>query len=833
MADNIMGGYGSSDITANIEVNLNNIDRSTQDAATLASQLKDWGSSIEAANKQLQDYNTTQSEMLQTASDLAEAHESIVKAARELREISAASNVNLRDMAQNAREIQSALSGLGGASGAPYIPGMSSASPASVVDSSLSPGMGMPGAPEATPSDFGMSSGGGTDLITSLANASLLGGGGRGGGGSGTSASVKDGIYEAGSAEDSSYGQSMAKKMLGINYWMPGGKAAALGRYIDRLSNGGVTSSLGGYVSKYKGIFGTPTQDLNSTGEAAFSDYMKKQGFINAAGKGISAEAANSMLGDASSGMTLDAIQGGAVAAAEAGGLGVIAEGGLLGSLGGLMAAAAPIAAVGYLGMQGYNAYANFQKQGQLLGSLTGENNSGKMVGMEATDFLGTLFNPRMGYGAAKEIQMTGLSAGYQGDVNGVFNNASGGAGLLGQYTSFASNAYQQYGISPQESLSMFQAGIIQAGASVTDLSGALRNLANTSQTTNTSFAVLQEQFTSFLSGIASVGGTGNAAIQLATANALTNQNNPLLSGAGSTASMLQGQVGQALAAQQMGVSYTQMFNITGTPQGLQAASQASNQVFLNILRNMGLSPGMPNLKNAVGSMAYALPTILTQLGITNPKGGAWTEQTAVDYTMNALSLNGQGENASVGSGNEVKNLFAKLTGGKAGSEGLKNMLADIDRTEIGHQGGSTALDAIAAKNNTTYETEYKLTPELQKRLGLSSQYISGSGIMGLSAANQKLVAASIDQGKTTIGERFSDGTTMGFNNKNSLANLYNNKTLAGINNGSLTQVELGPKAAKLFELINNPSQLSNFNTQDRARSGNGSNTTQTPMHIQ
>jgi hypothetical protein len=662
MADNIMGGYGSSDITANIEVNLNNIDRSTQDAATLASQLKDWGSSIEAANKQLQDYNTTQSEMLQTASDLAEAHEKIVSAARELREISAASNVNLRDMAQNAREIQSALSGLGGSSGAPYIPGMSSASPASVVDSSLSPGMGMSGAPAATPSDFGGSSGDGSgragSMLSSLIAASS--GGGEPGGGSGTPASVKDGIYSASSVEGGHYGQELSKKILGINYWMPGGKAAALGRYVDRLSGGKFTDTLGGYVKKYPRIFGTPTQDLNTSGEEAFSNYMGKQGFVDLSGRGISAKVADEMFQSGDPAMTAGLIQGGAVEAAKAGGLGVVAEGGLLGSLGGLMTAAAPYAAAAYVGQKLYNTYATYSRQGQLLGSLTGENNSNKMVGIEATDFLGTLFNPRLGYGTAKEIQMTGLSAGYQGDVNGVFNNASGGRGLLGQYTSFASNAYQQYGISPQESLSMFQSGIIQAGASVTDLSGALRNLANTSAVTNTSFSVLKEQFTSFLSGIAAGGGTGNAAVQLATADALTNQNNPLLSGAGSTASILTSQVGQALVAQQMGVSYTQMFNISRTPVGLQREGEAANQVFLNYLRNMGLTPGMPNLENAVGSMAYALPTILTQLGIKNPSGGAWNENTAYTYTVKALGNGGQGENASVGSSNSVSNLFKK-----------------------------------------------------------------------------------------------------------------------------------------------------------------------------
>jgi len=189
MADNIMGGYGSSDITANIEVNLNNIDRSTQDAATMASQLKDWGSSIEAASKQLQDFSGVQEEMLGEAEQLADSYERIVRAARELKDLSTSTNVNLSDSARNFREIQSAAAGLSG-SGAGYTPGVSSTAPASVVDGGGIPGLGMLGAPEPTDADYGMpvgsggfGGGGGGGLLGGLINASLAGRrGGRGGG---------------------------------------------------------------------------------------------------------------------------------------------------------------------------------------------------------------------------------------------------------------------------------------------------------------------------------------------------------------------------------------------------------------------------------------------------------------------------------------------------------------------------------------------------------------------------------------------------------------------------------------------------------------------------
>ena len=273
MADNIMGGYDSSDITANIEVNLNNIDRSTQDAATLASQLQDWGSSIEAANKQLQDYNTSQEELLQTSEQLADVSERIVEAARQLKEISASSTVNFRDLAQNAREIQNALGGLGGV-GTPYVPGVSGSSGGGGGGGGGDiPGGGMPGAPDYGPDDYGTD---GSSIISDVLAAASAGSKPYTGKKRATSP-----VSTAGEEEGPSHGDKMAKKMLGINYWMPGGKLAALGRYVDKLSEGKISSRLSTMVTNHPRIFGTGETPgtAETIDEGLYSSIMAKNGF--------------------------------------------------------------------------------------------------------------------------------------------------------------------------------------------------------------------------------------------------------------------------------------------------------------------------------------------------------------------------------------------------------------------------------------------------------------------------------------------------------------------------------------------------------------------------
>jgi len=818
MADNIMGGYNSSDITANIEVNLNNIDRSTQDAATLAAQLQDWGSSIEAANKQLQDYNTSQEDLLQTSEKLADVSERIVDAARQLKEISASSNVNFRDLAQNAREIQNALSGLGGGVAGPYVPGVSSTTPASLSGDLMSGG-GMPGAPDYMPDDYGADS---SSVFPDLIAASAASTKGYTGKRRATAAASTDPAEAAGP----SYGDRMVKKMLGINYWMPGGKLAALGRYIDKFSEGKVSARLSSMVTKHPGIFGSEgvAATAEKIDEGLYRNMMAKASFADAHGIGLGpAEARAMAAADGAAPELIDAVAAAEAAAVVPGVAGVAAGGGLIGSLASAAVPLAGIAAAGYIGMKAYNAYATYQQQGQLLGSLTGENNAGKMVGMEANDFVRTLFNPRLSYGTAKEIQMTGLAAGFQGDVNGVFNGGTGAnAGLLGQYTGFASSSYQKYGMSPQDSMQMFNSAIIDAGGTVQQLTGALENLAQVSATTNTSFKQLQANFTNQASLLGGLGMQGGTALYAAESLSLANSGNSAADvylqkqNIGGTGGLLQNTSGIALTAAAAGMSFTQAFGQMGTSKGAASLLSGTNSAILAILKNsLGLYPGMPNLELAISNNLYQAYVILSKLLPEGPdgKGAQWTPQAAHDWLKKELSGAGGGESVAAGSASDLTGLVNTLTGGKTGTAGVNNAINTI----AGALGGTTGLTL----GHTGSEIE------------IDGKWQALNTISNMDPKQQQQVLTDLLQGKDKVRDyTLGLGSTSSSGKAQTLADLMNNSTLQGINNGSITQsqmqVELGPKAAALFELINNPQKLTNQQLKYLSSMGLNVNTHQT-----
>jgi hypothetical protein len=812
MADNIMGSYGSSDITANIDVNLNNIDRSTQEAATLASQLKDWGTSIEAANKQIIDYTTSQSELLQMSESIADAHERIVNAARELKEISAASNVNLRDMATNAREIQNALSGLGGESigggggGAPgYVPGTSSASPASILEEG---GMGMPGAPEA-PGDYGMGTDNTGGMISDMIAISTGRAKGPGGGrGRGPDITGKGGTSPISTQEAldpiTKYGQDKAKQILNIPYWAPGGKIAALGRYVNNLGGGKLVGRMGNFIGRHPRIFGNPKIP---SGAEAFQQSMIDSGIGP-----MTAEQAG-MLPESVASSIMPEIGSAAASAEIAGGLdaaGVAASAGLLGAVGSAAAIVAPVAALGYMG---YQVYSNYEKQGQLLGSLNGDNNPNKMLGYEASDFLNTLFNPRIGYGTAKEITMTGLAAGFQG-TQGLFG---GGSGLLGQYSGFASGAYQNYGIGPQDSLQMFNSAVIAAGSTVQQLSSALGSLANVSATTNTSFQQLQKNFTNSISYLGGLGATGSTAVNLAAGMSLANAGNTVADkylqqqNIGGTGGLLQTDMGLALAAQTSGMSFTQAFGAMGTQQGANQLATATNTAVLNILKNnLGLYPGMPNLEGAITANLYQAYIILRTFLPVGPDGkpANWTPKSAHDWLMKELGGHGGGESIAAGQATGLVGGINKISG-KTAQDTLHNALQLVKGTN-----GSKEFQAI--------------------RVG--KEYYTQAAIDNMTNHQQQVLVSELLQGKATEGILNLSGR--GKNGKFSkLGELLNSPGLSSFESNpsqalSSLQIELGTEASALFKLIRNPQSLTNRETKYLAQFGYNPTTGQTTGYV-
>ena len=616
------------------------------------------------------------------------------------------------------------------------------------------------------------------------------------------------------------YGQNIAKKMLGLNYWMPGGRAAAMARYADRLSGGSISKGLGSVINKFPKIFGGPNQGLTAAGEEAFTNSMMEQGI----GPMTSAQAALLPEGVAASIMPEIGVAAGEAAAI--GGLGAAASAGMLGAAGSMMMAAAPVAAAGYIGMRAYNTYATVSRQGQLMGSLTGNSSASPMLQMESQDYLASLFNPRMSYGQMKDITMTGLAAGYNngGDTGGYFGTPGG---MLGQYTNFASRQYQQYGMSAQDSQAFFDAGVVQAGSSAAALGSALDQLAKTSAQTNTSFAVLKENFLQYTQTFAGLG-MGSVSIGLATGAATVNANDPLLSGAGSTASLLNTSSGQALAAQAAGIPFTQIYNYSQTKQGATALVRASNMAVLNILKGLGLYPGMPNMKDAVGAQAYVLTQILgpSMLNIPVPKdsngGQSWDEKHAVAWVLEALSNNGQGESVDTGNIKSAETAISNLAGGKNpyGAEGIKSTLSNLNKDEISHQG----TEYIGGDHAIT---EYRF------KLNGKTVTMTGSEIESQSASVRDKIMEQIYNGTATVGLVTNNGKTLGFNANNTSGKLTGSTALQAIQAMTPSQqkalIMLDPAAKGLFMLLQNPEAYNNLSTQQKAAMGFGpGNTTQT-----
>ena len=780
---------GPEDIIASVGIELNNIESSIAQANSLASEIGEWSKNTEAWGKSIDDVNTILSRTTEEIEKQVEQQQILVSGAEQLRDIGAVSAQNAKNMADYYRDLNGVLSnmsgnlnivgalgataGFGGGGGGG---GSGNGGPPMMLGApSVDEEQGMPS------SASGGTSGAGGNLFQAV----MMGMTGKtsrpsAGQGKGNTPMTEE---EAIAAAKS----SRVHNMMNIPYYLPGGKASLALRYADRLMGGKLSQKM----AEKPWITGHGNMD------AAQKEFER----LGGVGKYLDAK-----------NMTAAELESAGIGAeAVAAGDAAILSGGALG----LVSKASPYLAAGYAAYKVYQGIATYQQQGQLLGSLTGETNSAKMLGYESGDFYASFMNPRLSYGAAKDITMTGLGAGFQG--SGGFGST--GTGLLGQYTNFASGAYQNYGMSSQDSMQLFQEGVIKAGASAQDLTNSLQALAAVSATTNTSFAALKANFNQFLGSLSGLGASSSSATALATANALTNSGNPLLQGAGSTASILGTTTGQALAANTMGISYTQMYNTLSKPGGAQQVAAASNAAVLNILKNMGLSPGMPNLREAVGSLAYALPTILTDLGVTNKDSSGkdipWDQKTAVEWTITALSNGGSGEASSQGDVKSVTGLINNLTNGKSGTNGLHDMFWKLNHYEQGRQANNKTI------GNDAY-TAY------QVKLHGKTQTLSGDQILHLSQADQSTVFSELTAGTATVGMvSRQNGTRVGFNKNNTVASLTGNKTLQGMNDGSITQVELGPGAAALFTLVKNPQRLTNQQIKYLAAHGLNLNTGQ------
>ena len=119
----------------------------------------------------------------------------------------------------------------------------------------------------------------------------------------------------------------------------------------------------------------------------------------------------------------------------------------------------------------------------------------------------------------------------------------------------------------------------------------------------------------------------------------------------------------------------------------------------------------------------------------------------------------------------------------------------------------------------------------------VGGQWENLDSISFLSSNQQQQILSNMLQGKDEVRSLTTGlGGEQTFGTAQTLAQLMGNNTLQGINNGSITQgsvtVELGPKAAALFTLINNPQKLTNQQVNYLSSMGLSTNTYQTSGYV-
>jgi len=246
--------------------------------------------------------------------------------------------------------------------------------------------------------------------------------------------------------------------------------------------------------------------------------------------------------------------------------IGSIAAGG--GVLSSAMRFAGPVGMALSAGLMAYKVGSDIVRTGQEYGTLTGSDSPIGGYGSNIQSFMGSFMNPLMPSGVSKQIEATGLASGY-----------GFGSNYLNQYRSFASGAYERFGMNPQESQQLFQAAVVQAGESLGSLSNALQATANNAANVGVSFAQAQQNLltgTQIYSGLG-VGNPASAAAAMTMGLTANNQQLGQILGPVTGSIMQYGGslIGQALTAQAAGVPITGLYNWASSHGGVGGANYA------------------------------------------------------------------------------------------------------------------------------------------------------------------------------------------------------------------------------------------------------------------
>ena len=437
-------------------------------------------------------------------------------------------------------------------------------------------------------------------------------------------------------------------------------------------------------------------------------------------------------------------------------------------------------------------------REGQLYTGITGGTGiAGALkydLGAQLTGWFG--LNPLESYGQAKQITMQNLALGYRGN-------------LLNQANAFGNQALQRYGVDPQTSMQMFGQIVMQAGASLSDLNSSLATLAHTASITDTSFSQLQQNVIQYSQIGGAIGLTGSQNATFATAAAQFAAGQPGLGITGANpANILDSMVGQALVAQQMGTSYLGLPS-AASQQGGAGVLKGAISVNESLINRIGLNKGNYQNSSALQNAYMKFHLLMSSLGMTKEANMQYPAY--VKYIQDMFSGRDQRQiNQS------MRSAFAGALGQKAGespSQAIAGAIGDL---------GTAPLESHIIQGLQSIDRRNKW-----KNIGVmyGGKFMDIPAIDKLPVAERTSLETKIATGEIAVSHISKSGKLIKGNYSNSTwldlqgkapeqFGLYGKTPNLGAMHKAernAMMIELGPRAQKIFMLLDNPSALNRY----------------------
>lgn len=470
----------------------------------------------------------------------------------------------------------------------------------------------------------------------------------------------------------------------------------------------------------------------------------------------------------------------------------------------------------GYAAEKAYQMVATGMQQAQEFTGLTGGTSVGEAAGQDFGAFVESFggLNPLISYAQDKQLRLSAAAQGY-GLNSDMFNSAVG----------FGETALKKYNMQPDQSMAMFQQVVVSAGASVQELEASLATLAQTAKTTGGSFQNMQQQFMAGQTSAMSMGAGGLASTMIGTAAARQFAGNPMMNGASGPEVLLNSSMGQAMIANQLGVSYA---GLGGYMNGMGGSGnsatntanviKASNTVIKNALASFGLSgnPTYNQIYQVVGNQFPLIQSVLAMYGVTDAVS---SEPKMIAFIQSIFN----------GSFNSSGTTQADL---QAQNAGVEKALGQEGATSIG-QAVSSVMGSSANQQDALIQKAATTMGWDPNKIGIDYQgkFVSQSTFMHDNQKQREVLMSAMLSGDATLAQLGANGklTASAGNSQNTLLQM-----LGGSKNGAalqaafmgdggmgrVSEIALRPEVAKYFQILGNPSQLINTLNQYQASVG-------------